>query len=184
MPDGRAGGTLGGTDLPDKPSPAKRPGQTTEHYVCSLTIRRWETTNRFPKQITANQFVRIISMEAKGSGRCDTSWLRKALHTIPFNFHMSKMRKRKLNENLPQIYTLKVIICSSPTNTALSCSQSFCWQDSEFTNKTANAWLHRGDVTLGNRLMVQDDLPRWENWTDITVVKFNKAICGIPQPNK
>jgi len=83
---------LGDTDLPDKLSPAKTPGKTTEHYVRSLRVRRWETRNRFPKQITANQFVRIISMEAKGSGRCDTSWLRKALDTIPFNFHMSKRR--------------------------------------------------------------------------------------------
>lgn len=113
----------------DKPSPAKRPGETTEQYVSSLTIRRWETTNRFPKQITANQFVRIISMEAKGSGRCDTSWLSKALDTVPFNFHRSETRKRKLDENLPQIYTLKTIIRSSPSSTALSCSPSFCWQD-------------------------------------------------------
>lgn len=125
MPHGHAGGT----DPPDKALPAKRPGKTAEHYVCSLTIRTWETTNRFPKQITANQFVRVINMEAKGSGRCDTSWLRKALDTIPFNFHMSKMRKWKLNENLPQIYALKMIICSSPSNTALSRSPSFCWQN-------------------------------------------------------
>lgn len=113
----------------DKLSPAKRPGETTEQYVSSLTIRRWETTNRFPKQITAKQFVRITSMEAKGSGRCDTSWLSKALDTIPFDFHRSKMRKWKLDENLPQMNALKIIISSSPSSTALSCSPSFCWQD-------------------------------------------------------
>lgn len=129
MLHGHAGSTSGGTDLSDKLSPAKRPGKTTEHYVYSLIIRRWEMTNRFPKQITANQFVRIISMEAKGSGRRDTSWLRKAFDTIPFNFHMSKRRKWKLNENLPQIYALKMTVHSSLSNTALSCSPSFRLQD-------------------------------------------------------
>lgn len=88
MPHGHAGAT----DLTEKKSSAERLGKTTKHYMGSLTMRRWERTNRFPKQITADQFVRIISM-VEGSGKCDTSRLKTALDTILYKFHMSKMRK-------------------------------------------------------------------------------------------
>lgn len=127
---------------------------------------------------------RIISMEAKGSSGCDISWLRKALDTIPFNFHISKVRKWELNENSLQIYTFKVPICSSPSHTALSCNPCFCQHDGQFIYKTVSTQLLEGTScrTTGSWFKMTSPNGRYSPTSPWW--KFSEVICGIHHHNR